>query len=322
MRPCIHVALAAALASSLQPVPLQAAPYPDRPIKLIAPAAPGTVPDVVSRLIAERLGAAFGQPVVVENRPGAIGTIGLSAVAKSAPNGYTLGILNVPYVVAPSLLAQMPFDIERDLAPVTLIAYNFSVLVTPGASTVGSIDELIATARRKPDGLRYSSPGNATPPHLAAEFFKRSARIELSHVPYKGAAAAVSALLAGDVDLYFASPGTVSSLVKAGKVRALAVASPRRLLAYPELPTLTELGHAVDISDWQGIVAPAGTPPEIVVRLHATVAKILTEPEFRARLLNAGMEPGNLGPEQFARHVRDQAQRWGKLVREAGIRAD
>lgn len=296
--------------------------YPDRPIKLIAPAAPGTVPDVLARLIGERLGRALAQPVVVENRPGAIGTIGLGAVAKSAPNGYTLGVLTVPYIVAPSLIAQMPFDIERDLVPVTLIARNYSVLVVQTTSSIRSIAELIDLARSKPGGLKYSSPGNATPPHLAAEFFKRAAGIELTHIPYKGVAPAVAALLAGDVDLYLASPGVVASQVQAGKLRPLATSAPRRLAVLPDLPTLTELGYAVEMSDWQGIVVPAGTPREIITRLHAELATIVAEPDMRARLQALGMEPGDLGPDQFALHVKNEIARWGKLVRDAGIKAD
>ncbi len=296
--------------------------YPDRPIKLIAPAAPGTVPDVLSRLIGERLSRALAQPVVVENRPGAIGTIGLGAVAKSVPNGYTLGVLTVPYIVAPSLIAQMPFDIERDLVPVTLIARNYNVLVVPAASSIRSIAELIDTARARPDGLKYSSPGNATPPHLAAEFFKRAAGIELTHIPYKGVAPAIAALLAGDVDIYLASPGVVAGHVQAGKLRPLATSAPRRLVALPDLPTLTELGYAVDVSDWQGIVVPAGTPRDIVARLHAEIVRIVAEPDFRARLQTLGMEPGELGPDQFALHVKSELARWGKLVRDARIKAD
>ncbi len=298
------------------------AAYPDRPIKLIVPAVPSTVPDVLSRLISDRLAIALGQPVVVENRPGAIGTIGLAAVAKSAPNGYSLGVLNVPYIVAPSLLAQMPFDIERDLQPVSLMALNYGVLVVPAASPVHSMADLVRIAKIKPGNLKFSSPGNATPPHLAVEFFKRAAGIDLTHIPYKGAAAATAALMTGDVDIYFASPGVIAQLVKAGKLRTLATAAPRRLIGFPELPTFAELGYAVEISDWQGLVAPAGTPTEVTARLHAEITKILHDPDVRARLQVLGMEPGDLGPQQFASHVRSEMMRWGKLVRDAGIKAD
>ncbi len=298
------------------------AAYPDRPIKLIVPAVPGTAPDVLSRLISDRLAIALGQPIVVENRPGAIGTIGLAAVAKSPPNGYSLGVLNVPYIVAPSLLAQMPFDIERDLQPVSLMAWNYGVLVVPAASPVHSVADLVRMAKLKPGDLKYSSPGNATPPHLAVEFFKRAAGIDLTHIPYKGAAAATAALMTGDVDIYFASPGVIAQLVKAGKLRTLATAAPRRLIGHPELPTFAELGYAVEISDWQGLVAPAGTPTEVTARLHAEITKILADPDLRARLQVLGMEPGDLGPQQFAPHVRSEMKRWAKLVRDPGVKAD
>jgi tripartite-type tricarboxylate transporter receptor subunit TctC len=296
--------------------------YPDCPIRMIVPAAPGTIPDVLTRLMADRLANALGQPMVVENRPGAIGTIGLAAVAKAAPNGYTLGILNVPYIVAPNLLAQMPFDIERDLAPVSLMAWNYSVLTVPTSSGLRSVTDLVNRAKAKPGDLKFASPGNATPPHLAAEFFKRAAGIDLTHIPYKGAAPAVAALMAGDVDLYLGGPGIVAAHVKSGKLRVLAAAVPRRLDGYPELPTLTELGYAVDITDWQGIVAPAGTPRDVTARLHAEITKVLAETDVRSRLQTLGMEAGHLGPDQFASHVRSEIARWGKLVREAGIKAD
>lgn len=298
------------------------AAYPDRPIKLIAPAAAGTLPDLLARLVGERLGAALGQPVVVETRPGAIGTIGLAAVAKAPPNGYTLGVLNVPYVVAPSLIAQIPYDTARDLTAVTLMAWNYSVLAVSFGSAAGSLADLVGIAKAKPGALKYSSAGNATPPHLAGELFKRAAGIELQHIPYKGGVAAITALLSGDVDMYFASPATVARLVGSAKLRVLATSAPRRLPAMPDVPTLTELGYPVDISDWQGIVAPAGTPPEAVVRLHTEIAAILAEPVTRARLDAMGVEASGLGPEQFARHITSEIARWGKLVRDAGIKPD
>jgi tripartite-type tricarboxylate transporter receptor subunit TctC len=311
----------ALIAATVAAVPARAA-YPERPIRLVVPTVPGTVPDVISRLLGERLAAELGQPVVVENRPGAIGTIGLAAVARAEPNGYTLGVLTVPYIVAPSLLAQMPYDTERDLAPVTLVAWNYSVLAVPTGSPARSVADLVALAKAKPGTLKFSSPGNATPPHLGGELFKRAAGIDVYHVPYKGAAPSAAAVMTGEVDMAFAAPGAIAQYVKAGKLRVLATSAPRRLAAYPDLPTLQELGYAVELSDWQGIVVPAGTPQEVTAALNGAIVKVLAADDFRQRLDVLGMAPGGMGPSEYATYIREEIRRWGKLVRDAGIRAD
>ena len=322
----MHPATTALCAALLAAATITAAParaaYPDRPIRLVVPTVPGTVPDVISRLLGERLAAELGQPVVVENRPGAIGTIGLNAVAKAEPNGYTLGVLTVPYIVAPSLLAQMPYDTERDLAPVTLVAWNYAVLAVPAGSPVRSVADLVALARAKPGALKFSSAGNATPPHLSGELFKRATDIDVLHVPYKGGAPSAAALMTGEVDMAFAAPGAIAQYVKAGKLRVLATSAPRRLAAYPDLPTLQELGYAVELSDWQGIVAPAGTPKEVTAALHAGITRVLAAHEFRQRLDALGMVPAGMGPGEYASYIHDEIRRWGKLVRDAGIKAD
>jgi tripartite-type tricarboxylate transporter receptor subunit TctC len=311
---CVAIAMAAQTHEAIA--------YPDRPIKLIVPTVPGTVPDVLSRLLGDRLAAVLGQPLVIENRPGAIGTIGLSAVAKAAPNGYTLGVLTVPYIIAPHLLAQVPYDTERDLAPVTLVAWNYTLLVVPTTSAVRSVADLVNLAKARSGELRFSSPGNATPPHLAGELLKRAAGIALTHIPYKGAAPATAAVLSGEVDFGFASPAPIAQHVKAGKLRTLATAAPRRLAGYPDLPTLRELGYAVEISDWQGIVVPAGTPKDVTETLHAAITRIIAADDFKQRLDTLGMEAGGVGLTEYATHIHREIQRWGKLVRDAGIKAD
>ena len=296
--------------------------YPDRPIKLIVPTVPGTVPDVLSRLLGDRLAAILGQPLVIENRPGAIGTIGLSAVAKAPANGYTLGVLTVPYIIAPHLLAQVPYDTERDLVPVTLVAWNYTLLTVRTSSSARSVADLVTLAKARFGEVRFSSPGNATPPHLAGELFKRAARIQLIHIPYKGSAPATAAVLTGEVDFGFASPAPIAPYVKTGKLRTLATAAPRRLAGYPDLPTMRELGYEVEISDWQGIVVPAGTPKEVIATLHAAITKAIAAEDFKQRLDTLGMEVGGIGPTDYAAHVHDEILRWGKLVRDAGIKAD
>ncbi|HEX6792518.1 MAG TPA: tripartite tricarboxylate transporter substrate binding protein [Casimicrobiaceae bacterium] len=297
--------------------------YPERTIRLIVPTVPGTPPDTVARIIGDRLANKLGQAVVVENRPGAIGTIGLNAVARSAPDGYTLGMIALPYIVAPALLRHVPYDTERDLAPVTLVAWNYAVLAVRADSKFDSVEHLIRAAKAQPRSLSYSSNGNGTPSHLAAELFKREAGIEAVHVPYKGAVAAVTALLAGDVDFGFAASEALLPQVRSGKLRALATDAPHRLVAFADVPTMTELGFPhVDISDWQGIVAPAGTPRPIIDRLNEAIANALSDAQIRGRLESLGMEPAALGPDRFAQHMRIEIERWSHLVRDAHISAD
>ena len=297
--------------------------YPRKPIKFIVPTVPGTPPDVVARILGERLAGALGQPVVVENRPGAIGTIGLNAVVKAAPDGYTLGLIALPYIVAPSLLAQVPYDTERHLAPVTLINWNFPLVALRADSPIRSVADLVALAKARPGELKYSSSGNGTPPHLAGELFKHEVGVKITHIPYKGGSAAVVALLAGDVDLAIAGTVGVSSHLKSGRLRVLATFAPRRLANYPDIPSLVELGYpGLGITDWQGIVAPAGTPKDVIARLHAETVKVLAAPDFRQRLEVLGLEAAGLGPEQFAAHMHKEIQRWSKLVRDTGIKAD
>jgi len=297
--------------------------YPVRPIRLIVPSTPGSPPDLVGRVLGERLALALGQPVVVDNRPGASGTIGLNAVAKAAPDGYTLGMLAMPAVVIPSLRAEMPYDTEKDLAAVAMVEWNYNLLAVPAGSPFGSVADLVAAARAKPGAVRFSSGGNGTPSHLAAELLKREAGVDMTHVPYKGIAPAVVAVVSGEVDVTFGSVGTLSPHVKSGKLRTLASTAPQRTQAYPEVPTFVELGYpGVQIRGWNGIVTTAGTPANVVDRLYAEIVKVTAMPEFKLRFEALGLEPAGLGPKEFASHIRAEMQRWGKLVRDLGIKAD
>lgn len=297
--------------------------YPNKPIKLIVPTTPGSPPDLVARVIGEKLTPMLGQPVLVENRPGTGGIIGLEAVSRSAPDGYMLGVISMPYVVTPSLVGQMPYDIERDLAPVSLVVWAYAILAVPATSTARSVADLVALAKAQPGALKFSSGGNGTPPHLAGELFKRAAGVNIIHIPYKGAPAGVSGLLAGDVDMMIGATGALSPHLKSGKLRALATAAPHRIAAYPELPTLVELGYSgVEIRDWQGIVAPAGTPGELIARLHAEIAKAAAMPDVKQRFERFGMEAAGAGPEEFRAEIRSELRRWAKVVHDAGIKPD
>ncbi len=302
--------------------PQGTASYPTKPIKIIAPGPPGSPPDVVARIIGERLAAPLGQPVVIENRPGTNGIIGLHALAKSAPDGYTLGIISMPIVVTPSLVAQMPYDIERDFAPVSLVVWNYQILAVPAASPAKSVADLVSAAKAKPGALKFSSAGYGTPPHLAGELFMRETGVKLTHIPYKGALEQVAALLAGDVDMMIGAAGAISPHVKSGKLRALATPAPRRIAAYSDLPTLVELGYGLEMRDWLGVLAPAATPKDLIARLQAEITKATTTPELKQRFEALGMEVADVKPEEFGAHIHSETKRWGKVVRDAGIKPD
>jgi tripartite-type tricarboxylate transporter receptor subunit TctC len=307
----------------MAPCGAQVGYYPDHPIKLIVATTAGSLPDVVARLVGERLAASMGRPIVVEDRPGAVGSIGLNAVAKASPDGYTLGMISMPFLAAPSLIAHMPYDTENDLSPVGVICWNYSILAIRSELPVHSVPELIAEAKLRPGTLKYSSPGNATPPHLGMKLFERQTGIELVHVPYKGGPAAATALLRGDVDMYLAGMLTIAPLVRSGAVRLLATMAPRRLAANPELPTMIELGYPeLALTDWQGIVAPAGTPLEVIDRLSRELANIVADADMKQHFEQLSMEPAGLGPIEFKRLIRRDLQRWGQFVREAHIRVE
>jgi len=295
--------------------------YPVKPIKLFVSTGPGAPPDVMARLLADKLAGSLGQPVVVENRPGASGTIGMNAVAKAPPDGYTLGIFSMGYTTAPSLIAKMPYDTERDLTPVTMLARDSNLLVVPSSSSAKSVAELVAAAKAKPGFLKFASGGNSTPAHLAGELFKRETGVDITHIPYKTPAGGAAAVLTGEVDLMFGATVAVASHLKSGKLRVLAASTPQRLPAYPDVPTLVELGYPnVVISNWSGIVAPAGTPKDIVERLHLEIQKVLALQEIKQRLEGLGVEASPARPEEFAALMRSELQRWNKVVRDAGIK--
>jgi tripartite-type tricarboxylate transporter receptor subunit TctC len=297
--------------------------YPAKPIRLIVPAAAGSPPDIVARILGERLTAALGQPIVVDNRPGASGTIGLAAVAKAPPDGYTIGMIAMSFTVAPSLVAQLSYDTTRDLAAVAQVVWSSNVLVVR-ADSWRSVDELVAAAKARPGELTFSSGGNATPAHLAGESFKLRAGVDMRHVPFKGTVPGVAAVMGAQVDMMFATTGVVAGHLKSGRLRALATTAPARLDAYPDIPTLAERGYtAFDMRDWHGVVAPAATPKEIISRLSREVRGAILQPEANQRLVAAVLDPTpDSTPEQFGALIRSELDRWAKVVKQAGIRAD
>jgi len=297
--------------------------WPAKPVRIVVPFTPGTGMDILARTLAPHFQAAWGQSIVVDNRPGASGNLGAGAVAKSPPDGLTLLMGVNTLVINPALYANMGYDPLRDLAPLGLCATGSFLLVASAASKLRSVDELVQQARARPGKLDYASPGIATPHHMAMELFKLEAKISITHIPFSGTAGAVNAVLAGDVPLMFLPVHVALAQVKGGRLVALAAAGDRRSALAPDVPTLAELGYAgVRAELWYGMLAPAGTPREIVVRVHDDMAKALALPEVKSALAAQGMEVAPSSPEEMAALMRRDAERWAAVVKRQGIKAE
>jgi tripartite-type tricarboxylate transporter receptor subunit TctC len=320
MRAFLVLAAACVLAA-----PASAAdPYPSRPVRIVVPFPAGGPADALARMVGDKLQAALGQPVVVDNRPGAGGNIGLELVAKSPPDGHTLALAPAGNLtVNPSLYRNVPYDVSRDFAPVTVIAAVPNVLVVNAQVPAKDVGELIAYAKANPGKLNYASPGPGSGAHLAGELLKSSAGIEMVHVPFNGIAPAVTAVVGGDVQVMFAGSTSAMPHVATGKLRALGVASPRRMVSTPALRTLDESGlPGFDVTSWYSIVAPAATPPAVVERLQKEIARALDAPDVRAKLASLGAEPVGNTPAEFAAMIGSESAKWGKIVRDAGIKPE
>ncbi|MBL8379451.1 MAG: tripartite tricarboxylate transporter substrate binding protein [Burkholderiales bacterium] len=301
---------------------LAAQNWPERSIRLIVPAAPGPF-DAIARLIGERLAKALGQPVVIENIPGATGTIGTAAMARAAPDGYTISLGFMPLTIAQTLFPKLAYDIRRDVAPIVQISWGYNILVVHPSLPVKSVAELVAYARANPGKINYGSGGNGSPAHISAEFFKQETGIDMVHVPFKSAAPAVQELMAGRIQVMFGlAPGVIPH-IKSGGLRPLAVVGQKRLPAVPEIPSMAEAGYpSVTAIDWQGLLAPAGTPAEIIARLNREVNVILGQPELRERLAAGNVEVVGGSPEELRRLIAADTERWARVIRAAGIRID
>ncbi len=298
--------------------------FPTKPIRIVVPFPAGGTTDVLARAVAQKLTESLGQAAVVDNRPGAGGNIGAELVAKSPPDGYTLLMGTVgTHAINPSLYPKMPYDHVKDFAPVILVAGVPNVLVINPSLPVNSVQELIAYAKANPGKLNFASSGNGTSIHLSGELFKTMAGIQMTHVPYKGSAPALQDLVGGQVQLMFDNLPSSLALIKAGKLKALAVTSLTRAAALPDVPTVAESGlPGFEASSWFGLLAPAGTPPPIVVTLNADVAKWLATPEAREKLLAQGANAAGGSPADFARHIAAETAKWQKVVRESGAKVD
>jgi len=317
----VRFAFLAALALAFVTGPLQAA-YPDKPIRLVVPWPPGGPSDTMARIIAAKLSENLGQPVLVDNRAGASGVIGSDSVAKSAPDGYTLLWAISNHVTNKLLFKTVPYDPVRDFQPVALVGHSPYLLVVHPSLPVNSVKELVDLAKSQPGKLAYASDGNGTNPHLGTELFKGLAGVDMLHVPYKGTAPAINDLLGGQTKVYLGVMSVLTPHVKSGKLRALAVASQQRVPLVPELPTIAEAGFpGFEIVGYQGILAPANTPPDVVARLNAAVNQVIALPDVRERLVSlfVMLQPQTASADQFRGFIAAQQPKFAKLVKDSGV---
>jgi tripartite-type tricarboxylate transporter receptor subunit TctC len=300
-----------------------AQPWPGKPVRIVVTYPAGGGADAMARLVAPKLSEALGQPVLVENRGGASGTIAAELVAKAAPDGYTLMLDATNHAVNPSLFPKLPYDPHKAFAPVTLLALFPNVLVVHPAFPVSSVGDLIRKAKAEPGKLAYASSGNGSAQHLAAELFRQRAGLDMVHIPYKGGGPALIDVMAGQVPFYFGNMASALPHVKNGKLKAIAVTGGRRSAAAPELPTIAESGMpGYQVYEWNAIFAPVGTPPAVINRLQAEIAKVVKVPEVRDRMLALGGEIVASSPQDLAAWVREQTASWATVVRAANIKLE
>jgi tripartite-type tricarboxylate transporter receptor subunit TctC len=315
--------IAAASLSFIAATALAQGTWPQQPVKIIVPYSPGGTVDFSARQIAQKLSEQLGKPFIVENKVGASGTIGVAAVAKAAPDGYTLLANDTSYAMVPALFKTLPWDHAADLIPVTTILTTPVVLVVPAASPFKSGRELVEYARKNPGKLNFGSGGVGSSTHLNAEMFRKEAGIELAHIPYKGAGDAMTGIISNQVDLLITASPTAMGQIKGGKIRALAVTGAQRSAAFPDTPTFAEIGlPGYTVTGWFGLAVPKGTPKEVIAKLHAETVKALADPVLRARILEQGADPGGMSPEAYAKFIRDETVRWGELARGAGVKPE
>lgn len=320
MRRCVLLLTGMTLVGALSGT--AAAAYPERPIRLVVPVAPGGGNDIVARMIAQKMTESWGRQVVVDNRPGAATAIGAEIVARALPDGYTIMLTSVSFAINASVAPRLPFDSLTDFAPITLAARVPQILVVHPALPVRSVAELIALAKQRPGEINYASAGTGSSTHLAMELLLDKAGIALNHVPYKGTAPALTDLLAGQVQVMFDAIPPSLPHIKSGRIRPIAVGSLERSASLPELPTIAEAGvPGYAFTSWFGIFAPAGTPRAVITQLNHEIVRIVRLPEIRERLLGMGVEPLGSTPEELGRHLADEIRQWSDIVRRRNIRA-
>ena len=313
----------AATALALIAFGAQAQTYPNKPIRWIVPFPPGGSTDLLARVVGQKLTESWGQTVVVENRGGAGGTLGAAEAAKAAPDGYTLLMGAIHHTIATSAYSKLPYDFQRDFAPITVVAIVPNVMVVNPSVPAKTVKELIAHAKANPGKLTYGSAGMGTAHHLIGEVFNQRAGVDILHVPYKGSAPAVSDLIGGQISVMYDTVASCLPHVKAGKLRPLGVATAKRSSALPDVPTIAEAAlPGFEVTTWFGALAPVKTPKEIVAKLNAEMVRILNMPDVRKRLLDSGAEPVGNTPEQMAAQIKKETEDFGKVVRQAKIVAE
>ena len=300
------------------------AQYPERPVRLIVPQAAGSATDTVARLLAAEMAAPLGQPVVVEDRPGGALTIGIDLVAKSAPDGYTIGMGPIgALAITRHMVAKLPYDIEHDLQPIALVAKGHLLLAVSPSLPVNSVKELIEYAKKNPGKLMNASSSNGSPGHVGGELFKYMTGTDIVHVPYKGGAMAINDLIAGHVQLMFESLNSISPYARSGKVKALAVSGSKRSAGFPDLPTIAEAGvPGYEAATWTGVIGPAGLPRPVLLKLNAAINRAIASPAFLARFAQIGDEPAGGTPEEFAETIRRDSAKWAEVVKRSGAKID
>jgi tripartite-type tricarboxylate transporter receptor subunit TctC len=298
--------------------------YPSKPVKMVVGFSPGGGTDILARIVAQKLSEAWGQPVIVENRPGASATIGANLVAQAPPDGYTLSMGQLtPNAIAPALMPKLPYNASRDFAPVILVGTSPNILVINPSVPAKDVAELAALAKSKPGKLTYASSGQGSLQHIAAEMFKSVAGADIVHVPFKGSSQAVIDLMSGQVDMNFDSIPAVIQHVKAGKLRALAVTAAKRASAFPEIPSIAESGYPdYDLTSWWGLFAPAGTPPEIIAKVHRDTLAALQNADVKERFAALSVDPGGGSSRDFADYVRQEIAKYDTLVKRLNIKTE
>jgi tripartite-type tricarboxylate transporter receptor subunit TctC len=316
------LAAAATLAAAASEASAQA--YPNRPVRILVPFPAGAGVDIVARMLGVPLTDLWGQAAVVDNRPGAGGTIACELAAKAAPDGYTLLLGNIStFAMAPSLYKKVNYDPVQSFAPITLVNTSANVLVAHPSVPAATTQALIALAKSKPGQINYASAGSGTSPHLAAELFKSMAGVDLVHVPYKGSPQALTDLLGGQTQIMFASLVSALPHIRQARLRALGVTSLKRAAALPDLPAISEAGlRGYDVSVWMGIVAPAGTPPAIIAQLNRQIGALLQSPDIRERLAVQGLEAASNSPAEFRSYIASEVRKWAVVIKQAGVVAD
>ncbi len=315
--------LLSALCLGASAAALHAQTYPAKPVRIIVAYPPGGTVDFMGRIIATKLSETFKQQVIIDNRPGGGTVIGTELVARAAPDGHTLLMVNISFGANPALHAKLPFDTVKDFAPVSLIALLPSFLVVHPSLPVKSVRELVALAKEKPGELSYASAGNGSLLHLTMERFKAVAGMNIVHIPYKGAAPALSDVLGGQLAIMFIPGPPALAHIKAGRIRALAVTSARRLPLLPEVPTIAESGYpGFELYDWEGVIAPANTPAQVIATLNAEINKILTTPEVKEHILSQGANATGSTPDELAQRIKNEVAIWTDVVKKSGMRID